>query len=324
MAWIKAALCATIFLFCHGAVAQEPAEASSEAAPLQEQGLEAPSSVDYGSAEAEAPGSEPVDAVEDASVAAGDEAEGRDYDTFIKGVVLAITERFDVAGVSAAVVENGEVASLYAWGYADAERTKPITSDGSLMRLASVSKTFTWTALAQLVHEGKIDLDKDVNAYLTEIEVPEAFGVPVTLRHVIAHQAGFEDQGLGLRPTRTDVSLVEHLSKQVPRRMRAPGTAVSYSNWATGLAGRIIENVEGKPFNDVIKERIFKPTGMTRSTFLHELPGELAPLMPESAVRENGQWLSSGMPVIFGEEAAGSLRATGADMARYMIMHLNE
>src|SRR5437762_6993297 len=67
-----------------------------------------------------------------------------------------------------------------------------VDPERTLFRPGSVSKLFTWTAVMQLVEQGKLDLDRDVNTYL-DFKVPDAFGAPVTLRNVMTHTAGFEE-----------------------------------------------------------------------------------------------------------------------------------
>ena len=74
-----------------------------------------------------------------------------------------------------------------------------------------MSKLFTWTAVMQLVEQGKLDLDADVNTYLTQFKVPATYEAPITLRHALTHTVGLEDGGIG------------YLMARSPRADRAPG-----------------------------------------------------------------------------------------------------
>jgi hypothetical protein len=116
-------------------------------------------------------------------------------------------------------------------------------------------------------------------------------------------------------------TLREHLVRHMPARIFPPGTTPAYSNYGAALAGYIVERVSGKHFNDYIQENIFKPLGMEHSTFAQPLPAELKPLMSQ------GYNLGSGKPKPFEviEEApAGALSASAADLARFMIAHLQD
>lgn len=243
---------------------------------------------------------------------------------YVDGVVAALMATLDVQGAVVAVVHGGEVAFLEGYGHADAARTTPVDPEATLFRPGSISKTFTWSLVVQLAAEGKLDLDADVNDYLTEFSIPEAFGAPITLRHILAHTAGLEDRAFGLFAREPAESLAGNLAASMPKRVRAPGEAAAYSNWASALAGLVVANVEGKSFEDVVDERIFRPAGMTRATFREPLPDDLAPLMAETAKREKGQYADLGFEFIGGYGPAGALTASGADMARYMLMHLGD
>ena len=116
---------------------------------------------------------------------------------FVDGVIGGLQESHQVAGVTVAVVHDGEIALAKGYGYADAARLASVDPDKTLFRSGSISKVFTWTAVMQLVERGRLELDTDVNEYLTQFQIPEAFGAPVTLRHIMSHTAGFEDGGVG-------------------------------------------------------------------------------------------------------------------------------
>ena len=139
---------------------------------------------------------------------------------------------------------------------------QPVDPRGTLFRPGSVSKLFTWTAVMQLVEQGKLDLDKDVNTYI-DFKIPAYDGKPVTLRNIMTHTTGMEEQIRWLIATdpKAVAPLDAALKHWVPERIFAPGGTPAYSNYATALAGYIVQRVSGEPFDAYIKRHIFDPLG---------------------------------------------------------------
>ena len=90
----------------------------------------------------------------------------QDVEAFLDGVVPIQLQEDDIAGAVVAVVKDGQVLFAKGYGFADMKTRKPVSVDDTLFRPGSISKTFTWTAVMQLVEQGKIDLDRDVNEYI--------------------------------------------------------------------------------------------------------------------------------------------------------------
>jgi CubicO group peptidase (beta-lactamase class C family) len=243
-----------------------------------------------------------------------------DVHAFLDGFVPMQLEREDIAGAVVLVVKDGAIFFAKGYGYSDVEKKTPVTVDATLFRPGSVSKLFTWTAVMQLVEQGKLDLDRDINEYL-DFKIPAKFGKPITLRNIMTHTPGFEEQIKDLISEEATpvATLKQHLVTHIPERIFPPGTTPAYSNYGASLAGYIVERVSGREFNDYVNENIFKPLGMSHSTFAQPLPAELKPLM------STGYRLGSGKPKpfeIIEEAPAGGLAATAADLARFMIAHL--
>jgi len=220
------------------------------------------------------------------------------------------------------VVKDGKVLFAKGYGYSDVEKKTPVSVDSTLFRPGSISKLFTWTAVMQLVEQGKIDLDKDVNTYL-DFKIPATFPKPITMRNLMTHTPGFEEQIKDLINAEgmPMASLRQHLVSHMPQRIFPAGVTPAYSNYGAALAGYIVERVSGKPFNDYVAENIFKPLQMERSTFTQPLPADLKPLM------SNGYTVGTGKPKKFEivEEApAGALSTTAADISHFMIGHLQD
>jgi CubicO group peptidase (beta-lactamase class C family) len=243
-----------------------------------------------------------------------------DVSAFLDGFMPMQLERENIAGAVVLIVKNGSVLFARGYGYSDVAKKTPVTADATLFRPGSISKLFTWTAVMQLVEQGKLDLDRDVNEYL-DFKIPAKFGKPITLRNIMTHTPGFEEQIKDLinEEGAPMATLRQHLAEHIPERIFPPGTTPAYSNYAAALAGYIVERVSGRPFNDYVAENIFKPLGMTRSTFVQPLPAELKPFM--SGGYNLGSDKAKPFEVI--EEApAGALAATAADLSRFMIAHL--
>ena len=200
------------------------------------------------------------------------------------------------------------------------EKRTPVDPDRTLFRPGSVSKLVTWTAAMQLVEQGKLDLDKDINAYL-DFKIPEYDGKPITLRQLMTHTAGFEEAVKDIIFTDPAhlLPLGDYLKRWTPTRVFEPGTTPAYSNWATALTGYIVERVSGETFDDYCDKHIFAPLGMTNSTMRQPLPAALAGQMASGY--KPGQ--EAGKFEIIGPAPAGSLSATGTDMAKFMLAHLD-
>ena len=117
-----------------------------------------------------------------------------EVEAFMDSVMPENLATYNVPGATVAVVYDGNVTLAKGYGFADLENGTPVDGNQTLFRIASISKLFAWTALMQLAEEGKIDLDADVNTYLTGFKIPDTYpGRPVTVRDLMTHTPGFED-----------------------------------------------------------------------------------------------------------------------------------
>jgi CubicO group peptidase (beta-lactamase class C family) len=245
-----------------------------------------------------------------------------DLRAFVDGIMPLQLERGNIAGAVVLVVKDGKILFAKGYGYADVATKKPVTADGTLFRPGSISKLFTWTAVMQLVEEGKLDLDLDVNTYL-DFKIPAAFGKPITLRHIMTHTSGFEEtaKDLFVKDASDMKPLDEYLKAHMPERIFPPGEIPAYSNYATSVAGYIVQRVSGQPFNEYIEQHILKPLDMTHSTFVQPLPDALGPLM------SSGYTVASqpAKPYEFVQAfPAGSSAVSAADMSHFIIAHLQD
>ncbi|MBS1867225.1 MAG: beta-lactamase family protein, partial [Acidobacteria bacterium] len=202
-----------------------------------------------------------------------------DLEPFLDGLMPAQLERENIAGAVISVVKDGKLLFAKGYGYADVEKRRPVTADATLFRPGSISKLFTWTAVMQLVEQKKLDLDKDVNGYI-DFTIPPDYGKPVTLRDIMTHTAGFEEtaRDLIVADAQHLIPMDQYLKQRLPKRIFPPFTVPAYSNYATTLAGYIVQRVSGKPFEQYVAENIFAPLEMKHTTFVEPLPAELSPL----------------------------------------------
>jgi CubicO group peptidase (beta-lactamase class C family) len=244
-----------------------------------------------------------------------------DVEAFLDGIVPLQLSRNDIAGATVAVVKDGKLLFAKGYGFADVQNKKPVSPQETLFRPGSISKLFTWTAIMQLYEQGKLDLDHDINEYL-DFKIPDAFGKPITLKNVMTHTPGFEEQIKDLFDTKpVSPNLGQYLKTHIPARIYPPGTVPAYSNYATAVAGYIVERVSGRPFEQYVAENIMRPLKMTHSTFSQPLPQELAPLM-SGGYRLGSD--SAGPFEIVNPFPAGSLSSTASDMAQFMMAHLQD
>ena len=246
-----------------------------------------------------------------------------DADAWLDGYLPYVLAQADIAGAVVVIVKDGQVLTQRGYGYADVAARQRVDPATTLFRPGSISKLFTWTAVMQLVEQRKIDLDVDVNRYL-DFTIPPFAGKPITMRNMMTHTPGFEAalKHLIVFEGQSPVpALGDALKQRLPKRVFAPGTTGAYSNYAVGLAGYIVERVSGMPFEDYIDRKVFAPLGMTHATFRQPLPAALAPFMSKGYARASADPEPYEFVTL---PPAGSLAVSAADMAKFMIAHLDQ
>ncbi len=258
-------------------------------------------------------------------------------EAFVDGLVRDAMAREHIAGITVAVVQNGQVVLKKGYGFASLRRGQAVNPDRTLFRIGSISKTFTWITLMKEVEAGRIHLDRPINLYLPEkVQIrDQGYDAPVRVAHLMDHSGGFEDRALGhlfehdferVRP------LELYLRQERPRRVHAPGAVSSYSNYGVGLAGEAVTYTSGKTFERLAEDEIFLPLGMRRTTFRepHRPKAGLPAPMPDALARDVAdgyRWTPEGFRLRPYEHLghiapAGSASSTAGDMARYMLMLL--
>ena len=247
-----------------------------------------------------------------------------ELESFLDELLGKQMEEHHIAGAAVAVVKDGALFFAKGYGYADLEEGIPVDPEQTGFRIGSVTKLFTWTAVMQLVEQGKLDLDADVNIYL-DFRVPDTYPQPITLKHLLTHTAGFEDgyveflalDGKELVPWR------EWMVSHMPTRVRPPGDRPAYSNYGASLAGYIVARVSGQPYDQYIQEHILNPLGMAHTTAQSPLPAELRAQATVGYMYVDATFQT--FPALIGQPAivpAGAMLASATDIGRFMIAHL--
>jgi CubicO group peptidase (beta-lactamase class C family) len=245
-----------------------------------------------------------------------------DLESWLDGMVPYALKAGDMAGAVVVVVKDGTVLLEKGYGYADVSKKLRMDPEQTMVRIGSTSKLFTWTAVMQLVEQGKLDLDRNINDYL-DFTIPSDFGKPVTLRDLMNHRGGFEEGLKDILWTNPQgVPSTEAYLKNHKRPMLfAPGEVPAYSNYGAALAGYIVERISKEPYERYIERHILEPLGMTHTSFDQPLPERF------TAAVSNGYRTASAPPgpyELIVTRPAGSGTTTAADMARFMLAHLQD
>ncbi|MFH5884119.1 serine hydrolase domain-containing protein [Halalkalibaculum sp. DA3122] len=247
-----------------------------------------------------------------------------DLHAFLDGTIQSYMEEQQIAGATLAVIQNGQPLMLKGYGYADRRNQVPVDPNQTLFRVGSISKLFVWTAVMQLVEEGQLDLNTDVNRYLEAFTIPDTYPEPITLKHLMTHTAGFEDRIIGLFALDTGRlrPLEEILIEELPARVHPPGQIASYSNHGTAIATHIVEQVSGLRFPDYIEQLVLHPLEMDATTFRQPVPEPLQPRLSRGYAVEEG--ILTEQPFEFVPLGpVGTASSTAADMIPFIQAHLN-
>jgi len=246
--------------------------------------------------------------------------------SFVDGIMQRQIDDHRAPGGVVAIVKNGRLLYAQGYGYADVENRTPVMADSTLFRIGSCSKVFTATAAMQLVEQGRLGLDMDVNVYLKDYKVPDSGYGPITLRELMVHSAGFEVQdacgkSLVIDPAKMP-SLQNYVSQDMPARVRPPGEATSYSNYGVALEGYLIQQVTGVSYDLYLDQNVFAPLGMYNSTSRQPVPNDLEVRLAKGyTYSSNGYHMGSFEYVV--PSPAGSISATATDLAHFMIARLD-
>ena len=248
--------------------------------------------------------------------------------------ITKIMKRKHYPGVSTVIVKGGEIVWVNSYGFANTSTEQPFYNHTPLM-LASVSKLFTGIAVMQLVENGLITLDDDINNYLPyEIRNPNFPSQPITFRMILTHTSSISDSdamenfySIG----DPSISLAECIESYFSTsgiyynavdnfNNNQPNTTFEYSNMATALNGYLVELISGIPFNEYCNQNIFNILCMNDTKwFLSEYNDINTIANPHNYISGNYEPIEH---YGFADYPDGMLHSTVTDLANYMIAML--
>jgi CubicO group peptidase (beta-lactamase class C family) len=231
-----------------------------------------------------------------------------------------------VSGLAVAVTQGDHVVFLKGYGYSDWATKAPVDPQTSQFRIASLTKTFTATAVAQLLQVGKIaSLNDPVNKYLKRIQLPKNAGQDIRIWDLLTHRPGFADFPLnkGNVPTALPVP-GSYIKDLMPGYARPRDTISIYSNFGVAMLGVMVEDITGETLPVYMQEHIFKPLGMA-NTELTDARTAGPDVVRQYAFRPNEapipQLYPLASPIL---DPAGDINSTAGDMAKWIIAHIEE
>lgn len=235
-------------------------------------------------------------------------------------------EHYNVPGVSIAFMNDGQIKWAKGYGYFSTDTSVAI-NEQTLFQAASISKPVAAMAALKLVDEGKLKLDDDVNLYLEGWQVEEnkyTESEKVSLRRILSHSAGLTVHGFeGYSVNDTVPDIIQILNGVEPANSgriypdTIPGSIYRYSGGAYTVMQKMLTDISGLKFPDLMEESVLSLLGMTNSTYRQPLPPELkgnaAPGHRSDGSMIEGRWHT------YPEMAAAGLWTTPSDLLRYAL-----
>ena len=238
-----------------------------------------------------------------------------DLRAFVDTTLAQTMGEHEARGAIVVAVRDDELVVNTGRGYAFFDDAQPVDPDDTLFRIGSVAKVITYIAAMQLIDRGAIDPDADITRYLQSVGVDASFDVPITLKHLATHTAGFGTGAVGITNNRDHLRpRVEILENPRAPRLRAPGDLPGYGNYATELTAQLISDESGMEFEEYVRQNVFKPIGMENSTFEQD---------PKASWSTPGNG-STTIDLFSQMPAAGGMNATASDMGQLMLALLKD
>jgi CubicO group peptidase (beta-lactamase class C family) len=242
----------------------------------------------------------------------------------VDNVVEKEMNNLHVPGVAVVVTKGDEVLLSKGYGYADLEKKRKLDAKTTIMRAGSLAKTFTATAIMQLVEQNRVDLYQDINKYLKDYKATSYENHLITFHHLLTHTAGLDEyyyarDALSSKNLLDTSQLLKHYF-QTQSPIRKPGEQFQYSNAGFGLAGNIVEQVTKQSFQSYMKTHIFDPLNMNGATF--EFPEKNPNLA--SGYAYTGDRYQRIKDSLISLSGGGGLNLVPQDMAPFMMMQLNQ
>mmetsp|Transcript_1441 Transcript_1441/g.1974 ORF Transcript_1441/g.1974 Transcript_1441/m.1974 type:complete len:647 (-) Transcript_1441:1301-3241(-) len=244
--------------------------------------------------------------------------------SFFDSHVPKLMNEANTVGMVVSAVYKGRIIFKKGHGHGNLEQKIPVSPDKTLFRPGSISKLITFTAVMQLVEQGKIDLNEDINTYLDLKIQNDTFTEPITMLHLMSHTAGYEDFifNLFVKDPKKLLTLEQAVKDRKLQRILPPGKEIAYSNYGVMIAGYIIELISGMPFENYVEKFILGPLSMKSSTFRQPLPKKFEQHMSIGYSHDGKNARPHEFELIQGTPAGG-LTATATDIARFLLAHLS-
>lgn len=234
--------------------------------------------------------------------------------------------RYNIKGLSIAVIQNYKIAWAKGYGWADVEDKKPVTTQ-TLFEPGSISKTLNAVGILKLAQDKKLDLNTDINTYLTSWKFPYdsiSKGKKITLTHILTHHAGLSVHGFPGHDIKGPIpTIYEVLDGKQPsftpavRSEFEPDLKYQYSGGGTSISQVILTDITKQDYAHWMDDNVLKPIGMINSTYAQP-PSKEKQLMCASAYNRDGTPVSNKFHV-YPEQAAAGLWMTPSDLANYII-----
>ncbi len=228
-------------------------------------------------------------------------------------------------GIAVGVVQDGKLIYQKAWGLANLTHKIPFTAE-TRTNIGSTSKQFTAFALLLLAAEGKLSLDDDVRKHIPELPF---LGDTVRIRHLLTHTSGYREYlnllALGGRQLflgdYVDRDEIISIVRRQPKLQNKPGSEFNYNNTGYALAAMIVERVSDQPFQDFMRDRVFRPLGMNNS-FVHANVGQIIPNSAQGYVTAGKSFREA--QDLGASVGAGGIYTTIGDLARWVANYSSQ
>ena len=235
-------------------------------------------------------------------------------------------KRYNVKGMSIAVIQDYKIAWAKAYGWADESEKRPMTTE-TLFEPGSISKSLNAVGILKLAQEGKLDLHADINQYLKSWKFPYdslSKGKKITLAEILSHNAGLSVHGFPGHNRNGEIpsvfQVLDGKSPAVTPAVRSefePGLKFQYSGGGTTISQVILTDITGQSYDQWMYDNVLKPIGMTHSSYAY-------PNAADDLSKYSSAYYPDGSPVLnkfhlYPEQAAAGLWMTPSDLCNYII-----
>lgn len=238
--------------------------------------------------------------------------------------LLEQMKKYNIKGLSVAVIKDYKIDWAKAYGWADEGEKRPVTTN-TRFQAASISKSLNSLGILKLVQQSRIGLEADINNYLKSWKFPYdtvAKNKTISVASLLSHTAGLSVHGFaGYKTTDSIPTIIQILNGVRPANSRSirsifsPGTKFQYSGGGTTISQLILTDVTGRRYEEFMQKEVLNPIGMTNSFFTQPPPAATKEL---ATAYTNGEAVK-GKYHVYPEQAAAGLWTTPTDLAKYII-----